>query len=73
MDMSNEEQTIWLTAYSSCLHDARAERDALREELNIVINQLTDTQILVDIYKDLYAAATLDTALKRAGKDKSND
>ena len=36
------EQAVW--AYSSMLHDSRQERDSLRRELNIVINQLTDLQ-----------------------------
>lgn len=36
------EQAVW--AYSSMLHDSRLERDSLRRELNIVINQLTDLQ-----------------------------
>ena len=36
------EQAVW--AYSSMLHDSRLERDSLRRELNIVINQFTDLQ-----------------------------
>jgi hypothetical protein len=36
------EQAVW--AYSSMLHDSREERNSLRRELNIVINQLTDLQ-----------------------------
>jgi hypothetical protein len=36
------EQAVW--AYSSMLHDSRQERDSLRRELNIVINQFTDLQ-----------------------------
>jgi hypothetical protein len=36
------EQAVW--AYSSMLYDSRQERDSLRRELNIVINQLTDLQ-----------------------------
>ena len=36
------EQAIW--AYSSMLYDSRQERDSLRRELNIVIQQLLDCQ-----------------------------
>jgi hypothetical protein len=36
------EQAIW--AYSSMLYDSRQERDSLRRELNIIINQMTDLQ-----------------------------
>jgi hypothetical protein len=36
------EQAVW--AYSSMLYDSRQERDSLRRELNIVIQQLLDCQ-----------------------------
>ena len=36
------EQALW--AYSSMLYDSQQERDSLRRELNIIINQLTDLQ-----------------------------
>jgi hypothetical protein len=36
------EQALW--AYSSMLYDSRQERDSLRRELNIVIQQLLDCQ-----------------------------
>lgn len=36
------EQAVW--AYSSMLYDSRLERDSLRREMNIIINQLTDLQ-----------------------------
>jgi hypothetical protein len=36
------EQALW--AYSSMLYDSQQERDSLRRELNIVIQQLMDCQ-----------------------------
>jgi hypothetical protein len=36
------EQALW--AYSSMLYDSQLERDSLRRELNIVIQQLLDCQ-----------------------------
>ena len=64
MSMSSEHQSIWITAYSACLHDARAERDALRDELNIVVKQLLETQELLAIYQDLAANEVVNNAKK---------
>jgi|LakMenEpi03Aug12_release.lakeMendotaPanAssembly.Ray.scaffolds.fasta_scaffold31682_5 hypothetical protein len=50
-DDMTPEQAVW--AYSSMLHDSRQERDSLRREINIIIQQYTEMTIERNRWKQL--------------------
>lgn len=61
------EQALW--AYSSMLYDSRQERDSLRRELNIIIQQLTDLQADYQRLAQVMAEVTGDQVVAENERD----